>query len=99
LQMYPWPGNIRELQNVIECSIINTQGNVLRLADKLEINQLALFPDGPGKTMSEMEREYILKILKDTNWKIEGNRGAAKILDLPPSTLRARIKKHGIQRP
>lgn len=99
LEIYPWPGNIRELQNVIERSIINTQGNVLRLADKLEIDKDEKIPESPQKTMPEMEREYILKILKHTSWKIEGSKGAAKILGLPPSTLRARIKKHGIRRP
>jgi len=99
LEMYPWPGNIRELQNVIERSIINTQGHVLRLADALEINQNELFSEGPGKTMAEMEREYMVKILKDTHWKIEGKHGAAKVLALPPSTLRARIKKLGVRRP
>jgi formate hydrogenlyase transcriptional activator len=98
LEMYPWPGNIRELQNVIERSIINTQGNILRLADKLEVNQPELFLEGGRKTMPEVERHYIIEILKDTNWKIEGNKGAAKILGLPPSTLRARMKKHGIMR-
>jgi formate hydrogenlyase transcriptional activator len=45
-----------------------------------------------------MEREYILHILKDTNWKIEGSQGASEISGLPPSTLRARMKKHRIQR-
>jgi formate hydrogenlyase transcriptional activator len=98
LEMYSWPGNIRELQNVIERSIINTQGNVLRLADSLEINN-DFFSEGPGKTIAEIEREYIVKILKETHWKIEGKNGAAKILALPPSTLRARIKKLGVRRP
>ena len=99
LEKYLWPGNIRELQNVIERSIINTQGNVLRLADNLELGTQQPLPENPKKTMSEMERDYILQILENTGWKIEGNRGAADILDLPPSTLRARMKKHGIYRP
>ncbi len=98
LEQYPWPGNIRELQNVIERSIINSQGNVLLLTDKLKINAPENLPECHRKTMFEMEREYILKILKETDWKIEGNNGAAKILGLPPSTLRARMKKHGVHR-
>ncbi len=98
LETYNWPGNIRELQNVIERSIINTPGNVLILADKLEIEPHELLPESPRKTMPEMERDYILQILNETNWKIEGKKGAADILGLPPSTLRARMKKHHIKR-
>jgi transcriptional regulator with GAF, ATPase, and Fis domain len=99
LESYSWPGNIRELQNVIERSIINCQGNVLYLADKLETQQNTFFADGPEKTIAAIERQYILKIIKDTGWRIEGSKGAAKILGLRPSTLRARMKKLGIQRP
>ncbi len=98
LEMYNWPGNIRELQNVIERSIINTPGNILLLADKLEPDPLEQLPASPRKTMPEMERDYILHILKEANWKIEGKNGAAKILGLAPSTLRARMKKHGVPR-
>jgi len=98
LEMYSWPGNIRELQNVVERSIINTQGNILLLADKLEIDPIEQLPENGKKTLFEVERDYILKILKDTNWKIEGDKGAAKVLGLPPSTLRARMKKHHVKR-
>lgn len=98
LEAYNWPGNIRELQNIIERSIINTKNNILRLADKLEADPFNQLPESPRKTMPEMEREYIIRILIETNWKIEGIKGTAKILGLPPSTLRARMKKHRIKR-
>jgi transcriptional regulator with GAF, ATPase, and Fis domain len=51
------------------------------------------------KDLATVEREYIIKVLKKTKWKIEGKAGAASILNLPPSTLRSRIKKLGIRRP
>jgi len=95
LQHYPWPGNIRELQNVIERAVITTQNTVLHV----EIPTLASQPEHLHRTLDEMEREYILHILDDTNWTIGGRSGAASILGLPPSTLRSRMQKLDIKRP
>jgi formate hydrogenlyase transcriptional activator len=97
LQDYPWPGNVRELESVIERAVILCPGPVLQLADKLEISSLP-FPPGM-RTLEEMERAQILKVLSETGWRIEGKDGAAAILGLHPSTLRARMHKLGIVRP
>jgi len=97
LQNYPWPGNVRELENVIERAAILCPGPALQLADKLEIS---CFPfSSTVKTLEEMERNQILKTLSETRWRIEGKDGAAAILGLHPSTLRARMHKLGISRP
>jgi len=98
LQEYPWPGNVRELENIIERAVILCPGPVLQLADKLE-------PPPPTqlsstmRTLEETERNQILKILSETRGRIEGKNGAAAILGLHPSTLRARMHKLGIVRP
>jgi PAS domain S-box-containing protein len=97
LQDYPWPGNVRELESVLERAVILCPGPVLQLADKLEISSLPL--SSTVRTLEEMERNQILKTLSDTRWRIEGKDGAAAILGLHPSTLRARMHKLGIARP
>ena len=96
LQDYPWPGNIRELESIIERAVILCPGPVLHLADKLAISS---FPLSSGvRTLEETERNQILKTLLETRWRIEGKDGAAEILGLNPSTLRARMHKLGIVR-
>ena len=97
LQDYPWPGNIRELESIIERAVILCPGPVLKLADKLEISSPPL--SSAVGTLEETERNQILKILSTTRWLIEGKNGAAAILGLHPSTLRARMQKLGIVRP
>jgi transcriptional regulator with GAF, ATPase, and Fis domain len=97
LQDYPWPGNVRELESIIERAVILCSGPVLQLADKLEISSPPL--SSAVRTLEETERNQILKILSETGWRIEGNDGAAAILGLNPSTLRARMHKLGIVRP
>jgi transcriptional regulator with GAF, ATPase, and Fis domain len=97
LQDYPWPGNVRELESIIERAVILCPGPVLQLADKLEISSPPLL--FAVRTLEETERNQILKILSDTRWRIEGKDGAAAILGLHPSTLRARMHKLGIVRP
>jgi transcriptional regulator with GAF, ATPase, and Fis domain len=97
LQNYPWPGNVRELENVIERAAILCPGPALQLADKLEISCLPF--SSTVKTLEETERNQILKTLSETRWRIEGKEGAAAILGLHPSTLRARMHKLGIVRP
>ena len=97
LQDYPWPGNVRELESIIERAVILCPGPVLQLADKLEISSLPL--SSTVRTLEETERNQILKTLSETQWRIEGKDGAAAILGLHPSTLRARMHKLGIVRP
>ncbi|MHB8910621.1 MAG: sigma 54-interacting transcriptional regulator [Syntrophales bacterium] len=97
LQDYPWPGNVRELENIIERAVILCPGPVLQLTDKLEISSSSL--SSTVRTLEETERNQILKILSETRWRIEGKDGAAAILGLHPSTLRARTHKLGIVRP
>jgi formate hydrogenlyase transcriptional activator len=93
---YHWPGNIRELENVIECAVISAAGPLLHIPP-LVTEQT----DGNGAhtTLAEIERRHILSALERTLWRIEGNEGAAIILGLHPDTLRYRMKKHNIRRP
>jgi PAS domain S-box-containing protein len=93
---YPWPGNVRELESIIERAVILCPGPGFQLADNLNISTT---PDSfAGGTVKEMERKLILKALAETGWRIEGKDGAARILGLHPSTLRARMHKLGIVR-
>lgn len=98
LQDYSWPGNVRELANVIERAMINTTDTTLRLADRLDRPAAIELPP-TRQTLEDMERQYILRILEETGWRIEGQQGAAKILGLNPSTLRTRMAKLRIQKP
>jgi PAS domain S-box-containing protein len=97
LQNYSWPGNVRELESIIERAVILSPGPVLHLVDKLEVSLPP--PSSTARTLEETERTQILKILSETRWRIEGREGAAAILGLHPSTLRARMHKLGIIRP
>jgi transcriptional regulator of acetoin/glycerol metabolism len=92
----PLPGNVRELESIIERAVILCPGPVFQLADKLDISSLPLLT---MRTLGETERNQILKILSDTRWRVEGTDGAAAILGIHPSTLRARMHKLGIVRP
>ena len=95
LMAYSWPGNIRELINVIERAIITNQGGELRF----EIPDQPHASSTQGRILETVEKEHIFRVLEDTYWKIEGPSGAAEILGLTPSTLRHRMKKLGLQRP
>ena len=97
LQDYSWPGNVRELESIIERAVILCSGPVLQLADRLEIKSAIV--SSAVRTLVEIERNHILKILSETRWHIEGKDAAASILGIHPSTLRARINKLGIVRP
>ncbi len=103
LQTYDWPGNIRELQNVIERAVLTTTGSVLHLAEPLKSD-----PNGKaasrdtvseisGLTLDEVERRYIVQVLETTQGQISGAGGAAEILGLHANTLRYRMKKLGIK--
>jgi chemotaxis protein methyltransferase CheR len=95
LQSYPWPGNVRELMHVVESALITSEKNKLHF----DLPKTADAATRKLKTFEEMEREYVLEVLKAKNWKIEGRDSASSILGLPPSTLRARIRKLGLKRP
>ena len=96
LQDYSWPGNIRELESVIERAVILCPGPVLELVDKLGTSSCEF--SSTMKTLEETERNQILKILSETKWRIEGKDGAATILGIHPSTLRAKMHKFKIVR-
>ncbi len=98
LQDYAWPGNIRELEHVIERAVITTRGTVLHLAAPIGAG-LVTGRKADALSINDVEREHILKVLQKTGWCIEGDHGAAALLDLNPSTLRSRMQKHGIARP
>jgi len=97
LQAHTWPGNVRELANVIERAVIQAQGPVLHLLENLQ--QPGDEPAAAVRSLEEIEREHVIRTLDSCGWRIEGPYGAAKILGLNPSTLRARLAKLGIQRP
>jgi len=99
LQNYSWPGNVRELENVIERAVITTEGSALQLMDGLEDAQAVKAASAPRESLEERERNYIIDVLEETYWRIEGKNGAAVILGLHPDTLRSRMKKLGIRRP
>ena len=97
---YDWPGNIRELENLIERAMILSPGNTLQAGDWLP-KTTGTKNGNDQKTLlklEEVEKEHILETLKKVNWKVSGERGAAKILGLNPTTLEARMKKLGIKR-
>ncbi|CAD7840904.1 MAG: hypothetical protein [Olavius algarvensis Delta 4 endosymbiont] len=95
LQDYTWPGNVRELMHAVESALITTVNNELHF----DLPKTADSAAGKLKSFAEMERDYILEVLKTTDWKIGGKDSAAAILGLPPSTLRSKIKKLGPKRP
>ena len=113
LQRYDWPGNIRELQNVIERAVITATSG--RLGFDLPTDEKPTVPEGRTQTeephqtetagivtydeLQRIERESILAALRQTEWKISGNGGAAELLGIKPTTLASRIKKMGIKRP
>jgi formate hydrogenlyase transcriptional activator len=97
LQNYHWPGNVRELENVLERAVINSSGSKLRLMDELKKPDKDL--PKTKQTLEKVERDHIVRILEQTHWKVSGKNGAAAILGLNRSTLRARMRKLGIRQP
>jgi DNA-binding NtrC family response regulator len=97
LTAYAWPGNIRELQNVIERVAVLSPGPEVAIDDRLGPPD-DLAQASPSATLHEAERIHILRILKETKGVIEGREGAAAILGMRPSTLRSRMLKLGIRR-
>src|SRR5262249_4856842 len=135
---YDWPGNIREMQNLIERGVVLSNGSILSIERSLlqssqtgqtgqtgrtaqptsgaqpRVVAQAVAPpaapppsgvdapsisSGSSSSLEDLQRQHIIKVLSETNWVIEGEKGAAKMLNLHPNTLRSRLKKMGIQRP
>jgi formate hydrogenlyase transcriptional activator len=115
LVSYAWPGNIRELQNIVERAVVLSQGTILELGHDLlpaptargapgtleshapKAQTASTTPSGLP-TLEEVERSHILAALGQTGGVIEGAKGAARILNLHPNTLRHRMRKLGIKR-
>jgi DNA-binding NtrC family response regulator len=110
LEVHPWPGNIRQLQNVIERGVIVTTGSILShetvdsliledlRADLVSQRPVPAATTAPIKTLADAERVHITKTLRETNCVVGGPRGAAAQLGLPRSTLMARMHRLGISR-
>ena len=97
LRQYHWPGNVRELENVLERAVINSSGPKLRLVDELKKPHKDLVRS--ERTLENVEREYIVRVLEQAKWKVSGKNSAAEILGLDRSTLRARMRKLNIRKP
>jgi len=97
LENYDWPGNIRELENLIHRSILMNPGPLL--TQLVYAKPTMATPNGKDKTIAENEREHIIGVLEKCQWKVSGKKGAAAILDIKVSTLNARLKKLGIVKP
>ena len=99
LQEYHWPGNVRELENVIERAVITSQGAALQVLDRFALFPMSGEQAGQDvKALAVLEHDHILQVLESTGWRIDGPKGAAVLLGLNPSTLRARMRKYGIRR-
>ncbi|MDE0077228.1 MAG: sigma 54-interacting transcriptional regulator, partial [Caldilineaceae bacterium] len=112
LQACDWPGNVRELEHTIQRAVIVCRGSQIEVGDlglygfriegpapDLKKNTVTVSQDREVVPLDEFERHYILEVLKITNYQISGDRGAAALLRLPPSTLYSKMKKLGIKRP
>jgi DNA-binding NtrC family response regulator len=98
---YSWPGNIRELEHLIERGVLLSKGTVIEdiaLPDFIDKDTNTQTLETRTKTMEENERDHILTVLKKCGGKIWGSGGAAELLDLPPTTLSSKMKKLGIKR-
>ena len=98
LKTYDWPGNIRELENIIERAVITSSEGQLEVGDWFH-DAVATTGISPIGTLEEVECDHIVHVLDRTAWKIRGTHGAAEMLGLKPTTLEARMKKLGIERP
>lgn len=101
LTQYDWPGNIRELENLIQRNLLLAKGTVIELL-KMPVSKTAVYSTnsnkGGFKTIIENERDHILAVLESCDWKISGKGGAAEILDINVNTLNSRMKKLGIEK-
>jgi DNA-binding NtrC family response regulator len=94
LLAYPWPGNIRELRNIIERAMILARGPMLQI----KLGHQASGPKSANTpvTLEEAERAHILGVLQRSGWRIRGVNGAAELLGIKPTTLESRVKKLGL---
>ena len=106
LTSYAWPGNIRELQNVIERAVILSPRSTLTLEEGGVVSPPSTDENAPSMAtkkeptaLTEVQRRHIESVLEQTSWVIEGHRGAARLLNMHPNTLRFRMRKLGITRP
>jgi len=100
LQSYDWPGNIRELEHLIERSMLMANGPEITAIELPQSNTTSFSEpedSGKAKTMEEMERDHIMRVLKMCNGKVFGPGGAAEVLNIPSTTLNSKIKKLGIR--
>jgi formate hydrogenlyase transcriptional activator len=95
---YNWPGNIRELQNVIERAAVLAKKPIVEINDSLLRANDAVQDSSAIETLENVERAHIMRALNETNWVIHGKKGAAEILGINPSTLRSRMEKLGIKK-
>jgi len=101
MMAYDWPGNIRELENIIERAMILSRNGVLEYGEWIPTEKITESTNGittPVTKLEDVEKEHIIETLKKTGWKVSGEKGAAKILGLNATTLEARMKKLGIKR-
>lgn len=98
LQQYEFPGNVRELENIIERAVILTQGHVLNLSYWKPQADIPVRDTAAAKTMEQMQYELIISTLEKTHWRVSGPEGAAELLDMHPQTLYSRMRKLGIRR-
>jgi formate hydrogenlyase transcriptional activator len=97
LKAHDWPGNIRELQNLIERAVVLSPGPVLRPA-LIDLQQMTRQPSATGaQTLADATREHILEVLEQCGWTIGGRNGAAERLGLPRTTLMYKMRKLGIE--
>jgi formate hydrogenlyase transcriptional activator len=104
---YSWPGNIRELQNVIERGVVLSRGSTLHLgADLLPVDAPDSSAEEPANaqpknadSLEEIQRQHIRRVLERTGWVISGSSGAGAILKMHPNTLRSLMNRLGIRRP
>jgi PAS domain S-box-containing protein len=95
LQNYAWPGNARELRNIVEHAMITSRGGRLEVCPPTQRPENVAITD----TLEDVERHHILSVLAKTGWRVMGKNGAAEILGLKRTTLQAKMKKLGIKRP
>lgn len=101
LVAYDWPGNIRELENIIERAMILSRSGTLEYGEWIPTEKINGSGNGNSHStakLEDIEKNHIIETLKKTGWKVSGEKGAAKILGLNPTTLEARMKKLGIKR-
>jgi formate hydrogenlyase transcriptional activator len=100
LTSYNWPGNIRELQNLVERGVILSRGSTLEIPlTELKRQTRSATPVNNSTTLESVERDHILRVLSETGWVIGGPSGAAARLGMNRTTLNHRMRKLGISRP